>query len=281
MQAVLLIQCPDQPGIVARVSECLYRTGANILTSDQHTTDARGGRFFMRLVFALADGGALDGFEESWRPLADELQADYSLHDMTKRPRMGILVSKFDHCLFDLLHRQRAGELAADIPIVLSNHEDARDLVERYGIPFQHIPMTKATKLDGERAIIDAARGVTDFLVFARYMQIVSDGFLGGYGKPIINIHHSFLPSFKGANPYRQAYERGVKLIGATAHYVTADLDEGPIIAQAVEPVYYKDNTDDLKRKGRNLEQYTLAAAIHAHIERRIIQYGNRTIVFQ
>ncbi len=281
MQAVLLIQCPDQPGIVAKVSDCLYQSGANILTADQHTTDAQGGRFFMRIVFALDDGQALGAFEERWHPLAQQLRADHELHDVAKRPRMGILVSKYDHCLFDLLHRQRAGELAADIPMVLSNHEDARDLVERYGIPFHHIPVTKETKLDAERAIIDAARGHTDFLVFARYMQIVSDGFLGGYGKPVINIHHSFLPSFKGANPYRQAYERGVKLIGATAHYVTAHLDEGPIIAQAVEAVYYKDTVEDLKRKGRNLEQYTLASAIRAHIERRILQFENRTIVFE
>lgn len=281
MHAVLLMQCPDQPGIVARVSECLYKSGANILTADQHTTDARGGRFFMRIVFALEQADSLGAFEEAWQPLASELQADYRLHNMDQRPRMGILVSKYDHCLFDLLHRQRAGELAADIPLVLSNHDDVRELVERYGIPFRHVPMSKATKLDGERTIIDAARDTTDFLVFARYMQIVSDGFLGGYGKPVINIHHSFLPSFKGANPYRQAYERGVKLIGATAHYVTADLDEGPIIAQAVDAVYYKDGVEDLKRKGRNLEQYTLAAAIRAHIEHRIIQYENRTIVFE
>lgn len=281
-KTVLLMQCPDKPGIVARLSEFIFRHGANIISSDQHSTDPQGGRFFMRIVFALDETAVpLKAFEADWRATAEDLEAEYSIHFLEQRMRMGILVSKYDHCLADLLYRVRAGDLNCEVPMVISNHENARDMVERYGVPFHHVPVTKETKLEAERSILEWVRESTDFLVLARYMQIISDGFLGAYGKDIINIHHSFLPSFKGANPYRQAYDRGVKVIGATAHYATAELDEGPIIEQEVERVYYKDSVADLMRKGATLERITLANAIRAHTEHRIIRHGRKTIVFQ
>lgn len=280
-QTVLLIQCPDKKGIVARVSDFIFRSECNILTSDQHTTDPEGGRFFMRLLFSLDEERvSRETLEKGWREVADELQATWEIHYSSETPRMGILVSKQDHCLFDLLYRHRSGELRVTIPKVISNHEDCRELVERYDIPFHYVPVTPETKLRAEQGILDLVQD-TDFLVLARYMRILSDGFLAAYKRDIINIHHSFLPSFKGADPYRQAYERGVKIIGATAHYVTPALDEGPIIEQMVERVYYKDTVEDLKRKGRNLEKLALANAIHAHLDHRIIRHAQRTIVFQ
>ncbi len=281
-RTVLLIQCPDKKGIVARVSEFIFRHECNILTSDQHTTDPEGGRYFMRIVFALEeDKVSRESFEQDWARVAEELGAKWSIHYATETPRMGILVSKQDHCLFDLLYRHRSGEFNVQIPLVISNHEDCRDLVDRYGIPFHHVPVTPETKLKAEQQVLDLVQESTDFLVLARYMRILSDGFLAAYKKDILNIHHSFLPSFKGADPYRQAYDRGVKIIGATAHFVTPALDEGPIIEQMVERVYYKDTVDDLKRKGRNLEKLALANAIHAYLDHRIIRDAQRTIVFQ
>lgn len=281
-QTVLLIQCPDKKGIVARVSDFVFRHDANIINSDQHSTDPEGGRFFMRLEFELNESLAPRAqFEGDWAAIADELDASWSIHYGSERMRMGILVSKLDHCLFDLLHRQRSGELPVEIPLVIGNHADCRDLVERYGIPFHHVPNTPATQADAEHRMLDLVRGTADFLVLARYMRVLSESFLSGYGRDIINIHHSFLPSFKGADPYRQAHERGVKIIGATAHFVTRDLDEGPIIEQMVERVYYKDTLDDLRRKGRNIEKLALANAIQAYVEHRIILDANRTVVFQ
>ena len=281
-KTVLLMQCPDKPGIVARLSEFIFKHGANIISSDQHSTDPQGGRFFMRVVFALDEQNVpKEDFESDWEATAVDLGAEYSIHYLDQRMRMGILVSKYDHCLADLLYRVRAGDLNAQIPMVISNHEDARDMVERHDIPFHCVPVSKETKLEAERSILGLVKESTDFLVLARYMQVISDGFLGAYGKDIINIHHSFLPSFKGANPYRQAYDRGVKVIGATAHYATAALDEGPIIEQEVERVYYKDSVTDLMRKGATLERITLANAIRAHTEHRIIRFGQKTIVFQ
>jgi formyltetrahydrofolate deformylase len=279
--AVLLITCPDQKGIVARVSNFVFEQGCNILSSDQHTTDPSGGRFFMRIAFDMDDNMVHEKFEAEFKPLGDDLDADWHVHYASRRLRMGILVSKQDHCLADLLYRQRRGELPVDIPLVVSNHEIAREVAERYEVPFHHVPVTKETKLRAEQEILDLVKGKTDFLVLARYMQILTDGFIAAFGHDIINIHHSFLPSFKGADPYRQAYERGVKVIGATAHFVTAQLDEGPIIRQEVDPVYYKDRVDDLRRKGRNLEQRALAGAVRAYLEHRIIKDGPKTIVFQ
>ena len=279
---VLLIQCPDKKGIVARVSDFVFRHDANIINSDQHSTDPEGGRFFMRLEFGLDEAKVPRAdFEKDWKGVAKDLAATWSIHYGTERMRMGILVSKQDHCLFDLLHRQRSGELNVDIPLVISNHKDCRDLVERYGIPFHHVPFTATTQSEAEHEMLALLRNATDFAVLARYMRVVSDSFLTEYGRDVINIHHSFLPSFKGADPYRQAHERGVKIIGATAHFVTRDLDEGPIIEQMVDRIYYKDTVDDLRRKGRNLEKLALANAIQAYLEHRIILDANRTIVFQ
>jgi formyltetrahydrofolate deformylase len=193
---------------------------------------------------------------------------------------MGIFVSKQDHCLVDLLYLHRSGELRVEIPFVISNHDTVREIVESAGIAFYNFPVKPETKAEKEKEQLSLAKDKSDFLVLARYMQIFSAGFVDEYGKDIINIHHSFLPSFKGSNPYRQAYERGVKVIGATAHYVTAELDEGPIISQMVEPVSHRDSISMLKRKGRNLEKLALASAIQAHLEHRVIRYENKTIVF-
>ncbi len=279
--AVLLIQCPDQKGIVARVSDLVFRYDANVIQSDQHTTDPENGDFFMRLEFYFdPDSVGRRHLEEEMEILARRLRAQWKIFYTAAPLNMGILVSKQDHCLFDLLYRWKSGELGVNIPFVISNHENARALVERYEVPFYYLPVSKDTKAKQERQILEHAGEATDFLVLARYMQIVSDEFINEYQRDIINIHHSFLPSFKGANPYRQAYDRGVKVIGATAHYVTGDLDEGPIIEQVVERVSHRDKPEDLKRKGRNLEKLALANAIRAHIERRIIRYKNKTIVF-
>ncbi|GMW00012.1 MAG: formyltetrahydrofolate deformylase [Candidatus Hydrogenedentota bacterium] len=281
-RVTLLIKCPDRKGIVARISQFIFETGGNIITSDQHTTDPEGGRFFMRLEFSLDTSGSHRAeFETACAAMAASIGAEWEAHYASRTMRVGILVSKQDHCLLDLLYRRRRRELEIDIPFVIGNHEESRETAERYGVPFHYIPVTPATKLQAERAMLDLVAESTDFLVLARYMQVLSDGFLGAYGKDIINIHHSFLPSFKGADPYRQAYERGVKVIGATAHYVTAALDEGPIIEQVVERVNPRDNVADLRRKGRLLEQQALANAIHAHVEHRIIRDGHKTIVFQ
>jgi formyltetrahydrofolate deformylase len=280
--AVLLVQCPDTTGIVAKVSECIFRLGGNITRSDQHSTDPEGGRFFIRVEFTFDETKTpKTELEAALAEMVQPLEADWQVNYASRVMRMGILVSKYDHCLIDLLYRKRSGELNVDIPLIVSNHEAAREWAERYEIPFHHIPVTKETKLDSERALLDLLRDSTDFLVLTRYMQILSDGFLAAYKRDIINIHHSFLPSFKGANPYRQAYDRGVKIIGATAHFATADLDEGPIIAQDVERVSPKDDVAALMRKGRNLEKLTLADAVRAYLEHRIIRHAHKTIVFE
>ena len=278
--AVLLVQCPDQRGIVARISDIIYRCDCNIIQSDQHTTDTENGTFFMRIEFRF-DNATLSHteFEVAFSPLALQLQAQWQICYLDKKLKMGILVSKQDHCLFDILYRWKSGELAIDIPFVISNHIEPQELVEQFGVEFIYIPADKENKDIHEENILNRAN-TTDFLVLARYMQILSSSFLKKYGRDVINIHHSFLPSFKGANPYRQAYERGVKIIGATAHYVTGNLDEGPIIEQIVERVSHRDSVDTLVKKGRNLEKTALANALSAHIEHRIIRYQNKTVVF-
>lgn len=280
-RAVLLIQCPDRKGIVAKVSNFVFGCDGNIINSDQYSTDPQGGRFFIRVEFDF-DEGALprERLEERFAPLARELEAAYEFHYASRPMRMGILVSRYDHCLFELLYRHQSGELRAEIPLVISNHNDLRGLVEHYGIPFHYVPVMPGGKREAEREMLRLIGDRTDFLVLARYMQILTDEFVGGYPHDMINIHHSFLPSFKGANPYQQAYDRGVKLIGATAHYVTLELDEGPIIEQMVTHVSHRDNVEDLKRKGKNLEKLALVNAIQAHIEHRIIRYKNKTVVF-
>src|SRR5512133_258876 len=279
--AVFLIQCTDQRGIVARISEFVFRYNGNIIQSDQHTTDPENGQFFMRLEFCFdPDFVSHKHLEDEFGILARTLNAQWQIHYVRQRLRMGILVSKQDHCLLDILYQWKSNELIVDIPFVISNHEDVRECVEHYGVPFYYYPMTEASKAQQESSLLSRVTEKTDFLVLARYMQILSESFITSYNKPIINIHHSFLPSFKGANPYRQAYERGVKLIGATSHYVTAALDEGPIIEQAVDRVSHRDNVDTLMRKGKKLEQIALANALRAHTEFRILRYSNKTIVF-
>ncbi len=277
---VLLFQCPDHQGIVAALTGFVHDAGGNITDSNQHSTGLTGGEFFMRLEFCMErpDRAALEGGLDA---LARELNATMSaLHFASDPCRMAVAVSKFDHCLVDILYRVRSGELPVTIPLVVSNHETSRRIVEAEGIPFHHLPVTPDTKVEQEEAMRALIQESSDFLVLARYMQILSGDFLQHYGKPVINIHHSFLPSFMGANPYRQAYERGVKLIGATAHYATTDLDEGPIIEQAVGRVTHRDEPASLQRKGKSIEQQALARAIAAHAEHRIIRYHNKTVVF-
>jgi len=281
--ARLLISCPDRPGIVAAVSRFLFEHGANILDADQHSTDPQGGTFFMRMAFHL-DG--LDiGRAELERAFAEQVAApfamDWSIAYATDRKRMAILVSREDHCLLDLLWRWRSGELDADVGLVVSNHRVVEADAARFGVPFAHVPVTPDTKPRAEAEMLDLLGGGRfDLLVLARYMQILSGDFLACVGAPIVNIHHSFLPAFAGADPYRRASERGVKIIGATAHYVTEELDAGPIIEQDVVRVSHRDDLDALVRLGRDVERTVLARAVQRHLEDRVLVHENRTVVF-
>lgn len=277
---ILLVACPDRHGIVAKLTHCVAELDANIVDSNQFSTDADGGQFFMRLEFCFESSPGDDRVREAFAPLSIELEADCQLFFSSERPRMALAVSKFDHCLVDILYHHRVGDLAVDIPLVVSNHDELRSLVEAARIPFHHVPVTKETKPQAEAAMVGLIKESSDFLVLGRYMQILTGEFLDSYGKPVINIHHSFLPSFIGANPYQQAFDRGVKLIGATAHYVTTDLDEGPIIEQAVGKVSHRDTPQDLRRIGRDLEQQALGKAIRLHAEHRIIHHQNKTVIF-
>lgn len=278
--ATLLLKCHDRPGIVARLSGAIFERGGNILASDQYTTPDELARFFIRVEFAFDDEdhsrasmeGAIEG-------AAAALEATWQVHYDDDMPRMAIAVSKFDHCLVDLLYRVQRRELRAEVSLVVSNHETTREEVERYGIPFHYLPVTKATRAEQEAAFLDLIGDSSDFLVLARYMQILTGEFLERYGKDVINIHHSFLPSFKGADPYRQAYDRGVKIIGATAHFATTDLDEGPIIDQVVGRVTHKDSIADLRQTGRDLEKTALANAVRLYTQHRVIRDGNKTII--
>lgn len=278
-EKVLLFECPDKPGLVAQVSNLIFQMEGNILRLDQHTTFEPQSQFFMRAHFYLAIKNK-EKFSSELNLLAGKVNAHYKLYNPQVPVRMGILVSKIDHCLFDLLYRQSAKELNIEIPMIISNHSLLAPVAERYNIPFYHLPIKPETKPEQEEKILKLVSEKTDFLVLARYMQILSRDFISHYNKDIINIHHSFLPSFKGAYPYNQAYDRGVKVIGATAHFVTADLDEGPIIEQIVERISHRDNPETMKLKGKNLEKLALASAVHFYTERKIIRYGNRTIVF-
>jgi len=270
---VLLFQCRDQKGIVAALTEFIQCEGGNIIFLDQYSTSLEGGHFFLRLEFT-----AEEDIRERFKDLAARFEADWIFRLKSERLRMGVLVSKPDHCLVELLYRWQSGDLPVEIPYVISNHEHSKALVEHYRIPFYHFPTTKEDRR--EKEILELVSESSDFLVLARYMQIISKNFLKSYEKDIINIHHSFLPSFAGARPYKQAHDRGVKLIGATAHYVTEILDDGPIIEQMVARVSHRDNEQTLKRKGKNLEKLTLSQAIHDHIEHRVIRDKKRTIVF-
>jgi formyltetrahydrofolate deformylase len=279
--ATLLINCPDRKGLVAAIAEFLYRHNANILHADQHQ-DAENNLFLMRVEWELNDFGiAPESFAEHFSPVADRFQMQWQLKLSRQRPRVAIMVSHYDHCLVDLLYRHQSGELACDIPLIVSNHKATQRLAEFYGIPFHHIEMTKDNKAEAEArqfALFDQHQ--IDLIVLARYMQILSPEFVKRYPQRIINIHHSFLPAFIGARPYHRAFERGVKLIGATSHYVTEVLDEGPIIEQDIMRVSHRDQIDDLIQKGRDLEKVVLSRAVRWHIENRILLYANKTVVF-
>jgi formyltetrahydrofolate deformylase len=280
--ATLLVSCPDRRGIVAALAQVLYGHGANILDSDQHT-DAVAGLFFQRLRFDLAelmtDRVAL---ERAVAELSERFQMRYRLLYAQKRKRLAIFVSRYDHCLYDLLLRQRAGELAADVAAVISNHPELSAVAAQFGVPFHCFEKTPETKRAQEQHELALLRELdVDLVVLARYMQIMSAEFCAAYAERAINIHHSFLPAFVGGKPYHQAYERGVKLIGATAHYATAVLDEGPIIEQDVVRASHRDAVDDLVRKGRDLEKVVLARAVRSHLDDRVLVYGNKTVVFE
>jgi formyltetrahydrofolate deformylase len=278
----LIVQGADQPGIVSRVSTVLTEHGANVVALDQSTSDPTGGRFFQRTVFHLPDLSAKLGelslaLDEK---LVDDLGLSYRLVEARRQKRVAILVSKADHCMLDLLWRQRRGELHMTVPMVISNHQDLGDDVRQFGIPFVHVPVDKDAKDVAEKEHLNLLKGNVDLVVLARYMQIVSGEFLNELGVPVINIHHSFLPAFMGAGPYQRAKERGVKLVGATAHYVTEDLDEGPIIEQDVIRVSHRESARELQRRGADVERLVLSRAVSWHCDDRVIRDGNTTVVF-
>ena len=287
--AVLLMDCPDRKGLVARVSGLLYEWGANILHADQHQ-DHDLGLFFMRVEWALngdnsgAEGSQrfdLAGFEKAFAPLAAELDMHWKLSASAQRPRVALFCSQYLHCMADLLHRWRSGELDCEIPVIVSNHREVEKLSEFYGIPFEHVSVTAATRAEAEaRQLALLAQHKVDLVVLARYMQILSPDFVARYPAAIINVHHSFLPAFTGARPYHAAHARGVKLIGATSHYVTEVLDDGPIIEQDVARISHLDQVEDLVARGRDLERLVLSRAVRWHLDRRILCYGNKTVVF-
>ena len=298
--AVLLIDCPDRKGLIARVAGLLYERGANILHADQHQ-DHEQCLFFMRVEWALnsaiqesagtaESAGAtaeawdkfdLDGFRSAFAPLADELEMRWSLALTSHRPRVALFCSQYLHCMADLLHRWKSGELDCEIPVIVSNHREVAALAEFYGIPFAHTPVTAATRAEVEaRQLRLLADHDVELVVLARYMQILSPGFVAHYPAAIINVHHSFLPAFTGARPYHAAHARGVKLIGATSHYVTEVLDDGPIIEQDVARISHRDQVEDLVARGRDLERMVLSRAVRWHLDRRILCYGNKTVVF-
>ncbi|MGP4014581.1 formyltetrahydrofolate deformylase [Saccharopolyspora sp. 5N708] len=278
----LIVQGADRPGIVSAVSTVLAEQGANIVALGQSSSDPAGGRFFQRTVFHLPDlstrFGELNQILE--QRLTDDLGLTYRLVEAKRRKRVAVFVSKADHCLLDLLWRQRRGELHMNIPMVISNHSDLGDDVRQFGIPFFHVAVDKDKKGVAEKEQLNLLKGNIDLLVLARYMQIVSGDFLTELGVPVINIHHSFLPAFIGAGPYQRAKERGVKLVGATAHYVTEDLDEGPIIEQDVIRVSHEESARDLQRKGADVERLVLSRAVAWHCDDRVIRDGNTTVVF-
>ncbi len=279
--ATLLIRCPDQKGLVYRIAEFLYRAGGNIVHDDQHN-DAEAGLFFSRVEWDL-DGFTIprERIAAEFERVASPLGMEWELRFSDERPRIVIFVSKLEHCLVDLLHRWSIGELHGEVVAVISNHPDLRPLVEPRGLPFHVFPITAETKRAQEDREIELLAGLgADLVVLARYMQVITADFIARYPNRIINIHHSFLPAFVGANPYARAHERGVKLIGATSHYVTPDLDQGPIIEQDVVRASHRDSVADLVRKGRDLERVVLARGVRLHLERRVLAYGNKTVVF-
>ena len=280
--ARLLVQCPDRPGIVAAVSDHLFRHGANIVQADQYSSGDHAQRFFLRLEYELA-GLAFPADEVAARfaeEVAPRFEMEWHVSYSAHRPRVAILVSRADHCLQELLWRWRRGELPIEIPMVISNHDRLRAEVESLGLPYHHLPVTPETRPQQEAQILELLQGKVDVVVLARYMQVLSKEFIDEYPQQAINIHHSFLPAFAGADPYGRAFERGVKIIGATAHYATEDLDEGPIIEQDVIRVTHRDTRADLIRRGREVERAVLARAVLWHIEDRVLVHENKTVVF-
>ncbi|MBD2105988.1 formyltetrahydrofolate deformylase [Nodosilinea sp. FACHB-13] len=278
--AILLFSCPDQKGLVAKIANFIYANGGNILHADQHR-DPEAGLFLSRLEWEL------EGFNlpreiigPAFAAIAQPLGATWQLHFSDAVPRLSIWVSHQDHCLLDLLWRHKAGEFKAEIPLIISNHPHLKPVADQFGIAFEHLPMTKDTKAEQEQRQLELLKEYNiDLVVLAKYMQVLSSDFLNQYDR-VINIHHSFLPAFMGANPYQRAFQRGVKIIGATAHYVTSDLDEGPIIEQDVVRISHRDDVKELIRKGKDVERIVLARAVRLHLQNRTLVYGNRTVVF-
>lgn len=280
--AILLVHCDDRPGLVASVTRFIQQYGGNILDLDQHT-DKQNKKFFMRVEwelsgFSLAGSGIGDRFSAE---VAEKFSMQFRLLLSGQKPRMAVFVSQMFHCLYDILSRYQAGEWQVEIPLIISNHPDVASVARQFGIESHILPVTAATKLGQEQAQLELLRAHSiDFIVLARYMQILSASFIEQYPNRIINIHHSFLPAFPGARPYQSAHARGVKVIGATSHYVTAELDAGPIIAQDIVQVSHKDSVEDLVRKGRDLEKLVLARAVWHHLQHQILVYDNKTVVF-
>ncbi|AOX99557.1 formyltetrahydrofolate deformylase [Jeongeupia sp. USM3] len=279
--ATLLISCPDRKGLSAAIANFLYTYNANIVHVDQHQDNSEN-LFLMRVEWDLTDFTLdMDAFTPAFQPIADRFQMQWTVALSAERPKMAIFVSKYDHCLVDLLYRHKSGELHCDIPLIISNHDDCRALAEFYGIAYHVIPVGKDNKAGAEaeqKALLEA-HGI-DLIVLARYMQVLSHDFTAAYPQRVINIHHSFLPAFDGAKPYHRAFARGVKLIGATSHYVTEVLDDGPIIEQDVIRISHRDDVEELIRKGRDLEKMVLARAVKWHLEHRVLVYSNKTVIF-
>ena len=277
----LVLACPDRPAILAAVVNRLAAAGANIITFDQFSTSPEGGRLYLRSEFLLKDlPDRLDDLRLRMEEIAEDFGMQWRLEPATRRKRVAIFVSRYEHCLLDLLWRWRRGELHMDIAAVVSNHADLEAEVAAFGVPYHHIPVTAETKAEAEQRQLDQLAGKVDLVALARYMQILSGDFLARIGAPVINIHHSFLPAFAGAEPYLRAHDRGVKLIGATAHYATEDLDEGPIIEQDTRRVSHQADTEMLTMIGRDIERTVFARAVHWHLEDRVLVHENRTIVF-
>lgn len=280
--AVLLLSCPDRKGVVAAISGFVFQHGGNIMHADEHG-DSDSNTFLMRVEFDPAEMSLpLSDFVSQFQKIADDFHMRWRLALSDVRQRMAIMVSKYDHCLVDLLYRHHSGELACDIPCIISNHGESQAIADFYRVPFFLVPVEKGNKRGAERLIIaQLEKHAIDFIVLARYMQVLSSEFVNAYQQRIINIHHSFLPAFIGAKPYHQAFTRGVKLIGATSHYVTEVLDDGPIIEQDVVRISHRDSVDDLIQKGRDLEKVVLSRAVRWHVENRVLLYGNKTVVFE
>jgi len=277
---IALLSGPDQKGLVAKVASWIYKREGNIIHADQHR-DQEEGVFFQRIEWAVEGNKSADVEAAAFRDFGDSMGMRTNVAISGTKPKVALFVSKASHCFHDLVLRWKAGDFPCDISLVISNHETLRGSAEWYGIPFEHVPVTKESKSEAEARQLSLMRSYDiDLVIMARYMQVLSAIFLDTWGKPVINIHHSFLPAFAGAKPYHQAHKKGVKLIGATAHYATAELDQGPIIHQAVAQITHRNSVQDLIRKGRDLEKMTLAQAVSWHLENRILVYENKTVVF-